>query len=561
MNSCRAKAGADLPPEEDFGFGARFALHRKQAVMIRHAIAIPILIAWMGVTAHAGDAAFDARDFGARADGTTLCTEAIQKAMDACARAGGGTVTLAGGTFLSGTIYLRSHVTLHVESGTTLLGSTNVAHYPSNIPAVRSYTDNYVKQSLIAGENLESVGITGRGVIDGQGGSFKIVNRERPYENRPYLIRLVSCRDVLVEGVRLQHSAMWMQHYLDCERVTLRCIRVWNFGNANNDGLDLDGCKDCTVSQCVFESDDDGITLKSTFGRPCDSIAISDCIVRSHCSAIKMGTESCGGFKNITIANCVVTSPLCADVINGSSRGISGISLEIVDGGRLERVAISNISIQGVDVPLFLRLGDRARPFRGGQEPPPTGSFQGVVINNIIATGVGKTGCSITGLPGHEIEDVSLSDIAVTFEGGGARNLTEKEVPEHPKRYPESSMFGDLPAYGFYCRHVNGLRFSNIRLRTAAADPRHAMVCDDVENLTVDGLDAAFWPGGAATLCMAQVRDAFVRGCRQRPKNGTFLKLAGDKSRGIFLVANALGDAGQAVDAAPDVPKDAALVK
>lgn len=528
--------------------------------MSRYFVAATILTVW-STAAFAADTVFDVRNFGAKADGSTLCTAAIQKATDACAAAGGGTVVLAGGQFLSGTIYLRSHVTLRIEAGATLLGSTNIAHYPHNIPAIRSYTDSYVKQSLIAGENLENIGITGRGVIDGQGSHFKMVSRARPYENRPYLIRLVNCRDVLVEGVRLQKSAMWMQHYLGCERLTMRGIRVWNFGNANNDGLDLDGCRDCTVSQCVFESDDDGITLKSTFERPCDSITISDCVARSHCNAIKMGTESNGGFKNITIANCVVTSPSHTNVIYGRSRGMGGISLELVDGGTLERVAISNISIHGVNVPLFLRLGDRGRPFKEGMEPLPVGSFKDVVINNIVGTGVGKTGCSITGLTGAPIENVSLNNLMFEFEGGGTRELAGKQVAELPKNYPESSMFGDLPAYGFYCRHVKGLRFSNIQLRTAAADLRHAMAFDDVENLAVDGLDAAFWPGGAAVFGLAQVRDALIRGCQPRAKEGVFLKLAGNKSQNIALVANDLSGIAKAADVAPDVPKNALVTQ
>ena len=531
--------------------------------MTHNSILVSILTAWMGVTAFAADAVFDVCRFGAKPDGTTLGTKAIQKAVDTCAAAGGGTVVLAGGKFLSGTIYLRSHVTLRVEAGATLLGSTNIAHYPNNIPPLRSYTDSYVKQSLIAGENLENIGITGRGLIDGQGESFKHEGR-KPTDidrDRPYLIRLVNCRDVLVENVRLQHSAMWMEHYLGCERVTIRGIHVWNFGNANNDGLDLDGCKDCTVSQCVFESDDDGITLKSTFERPCESITVSDCVARSHCNAIKLGTESNGGFKNITIANCVVTSPTNTNAFYGRSRGMSGISLETVDGGKLERIAISNITIHGVNVPLFLRLGDRARPFKEGMAPPPIGTLQDVVINNIVATGMGKTGCSITGLPGHAVENVSLSNISLTFEGGGARKLAEKKVQEYPARYPESSMFGDLPAYGLYCRHVKGLRLSNVQLKTTDADPRHAMVFDDVENLAVDGFDASFWPGGAAMLSLMQVRDAFIRGCQPRAKEGVFLKLAGEKSRNVVLAANDLAGAGKATDVAPDASKDALVVK
>lgn len=529
--------------------------------MIERQFAI-IVLGCAACLALRAEAVVDPCGFGARPDGQTLCTEPIQKAIDASAAAGGGTVRLAGGKFLSGTIYLRNHVTLEIAAGATLLGSTNIAHYPQNIPAIRSYTDNYVKQSLIAGENLENIGLVGRGLIDGQGESFKMADRTRPYENRPYLIRLVNCRDVLVEGLRLEHSAMWMQHYLGCERVIMRGIRVRNFGNANNDGLDLDGCKDCAVSGCVFESDDDGITLKSTFERPCERITISDCVARSHCNAIKMGTESNGGFMDITIANCAVTSPPDdARLIYGMQRGMCGLALELVDGGRLERIAVANITIQGVNVPLFLRLGDRARPFNEGMPPPATGSFRDVVIANIVATGVGKTGCSVTGLPGHPVENVSFNNIMLSFEGGGARELAARQVPEVAEKYPESKMFGDLPAYGFYCRHVRGLRFSNVQLRTAAPDLRHAMVFDDVENLAVDGLDAATCSGGAPVLGLVQCRDALIRGCRPRAKDGTFLRVAGDRSGGVALVGNDLGGVASVTEVSGDVPKDAVTVK
>jgi polygalacturonase len=445
-------------------------------------------VTYLAAALDADGLTLNARDCGAAGNGVQLDTKAIQAAIDRSASAGGGTVRLEGGTFLSGTIYLRSHVSLRIEAGATLLGSTNVSDYPHHIPALRSYTDNYVTQSLIAGENLDHVGLVGDGTIDGQGGSF-VRMRERPYENRPYLIRLVNCRDVRVEGLRLRNSAMWMQHYLACERVTVRGIHVWNFSNANNDGIDLDGCKDCCIAQCVFESDDDGITLKSTLDRPTECVTISDCIARSHCNAIKLGTESNGGFKDITIANCVITSPRETNTIYGRGRGLSGISLELVDGGQLERIAIANITMQGVAVPLFLRLGDRGRPFKKDLPPPPIGSFRNVVINNIVATEVGKIGCSITGQPGHPIENVLLSNLAITFEGGGTSDLMAKEVPELPKQYPECTMFGELPAYGFYARHVSGLRFSNVRLRTAKPDRRRAIVVEDVKELAIEGLD------------------------------------------------------------------------
>ena len=448
-------------------------------------------------------------------DGRTLCTEPIQKAIDACAAAGGGTVRFAGGKFLSGTIYLRSHVTLEVAAGATLLGSTNIADYPVNVPAIRSYTDKYVNKSLIAGENLQNIGLVGRGTIDGQGSGFGFERKPRwrangEDMNRPFLIRLVNCRDVRVEGLRLQDSATWMQHYLGCERVMVRGIHVWNYKNQCNDGIDLDGCKDCVVSGCVFESDDDGITLKSTFERPSENIVISDCIARSHASAIKMGTESSGGFRNITIANCVVTSPPAdVKVFNGVCRGLSGIALEIVDGGVLENITVANVVIEGVTTPIFLRLGNRARPFRTDMPKPGVGTFRNVLLSNIVATRASKLACSITGIPGHPIENVQLSNIQITTDGGGTCEEAAATVPENEAGYPECKMFGQsLPAYGFYCRHVNGLRFSNVRLHTAVADLRHAMVFDDVGNLAISGLDAAFWPGGAPMLSLVQTRGA-----------------------------------------------------
>ena len=189
------------------------------------------------------------------------------------------------------------------------------------------------------------------------------------------------------------------------------------------------------------------------------------------------------------------------------------------------------------------------------------GSFRDVAISNIVASGVSRVGCSITGLPGHSIENVSLSNILLTFEGGGTRELAAKKVQEYPQRYPECLMFGELPAYGFYCRHVNGLRLANVQLRTAAPDRRHAILCDDVENLALEGIDAAYSPGGAPLLGLIDVREAIVHGCQPRAKDGTFLRLAGAGSRNVTLTGNDLGGVAQPADVAADVPKDALRMK
>jgi hypothetical protein len=408
---------------------------------------------------------------------------------------------------------------------------------------------------LIYGENLEHVAIRGRGTIDGQGKAFPWGE----YRDRPYLIRLVECRDVLVEGVHLRNSAMWMQQYLACQRVVVRGISVWNHVVHNNDGIDLDACRDALVSDCRFDADDDAICLKSTLDRPCENITIANCIASSHCNAIKMGTESNGGFQNVTITNCTIEPPRGTKPVNGRPRGTSGISLEIVDGGRLDGVAISNIVMRDVLVPLFMRLGNRARPFAKDGPKPGVGSFRNVVVSNIVATGMSPNGCPIAGIPGHAIENVSLANLNFTFEGGAAKETCSRDVPERETSYPECLMFGTLPAYGFYCRHVRGIRFSNIRLGTDKPDPRPALVADDVKDLVVDGLEAAAGPGAGSLVRLRQVDGALVRGWISRGSPATLLRLEGAGTRRIVLGEGDVGSVAKPADLAPGVSPEALI--
>ena len=233
------------------------------------------------VTNISGIRVYDPADYGAVHDGQTLCTATIQKAIDECSKHGGGVVRLSGGQFLSGTIFMKSGVTLDLSEDSTLLGSTNLNHYPVTIPEFRSYTDNYTVRSLIYGENLTNIAITGKGTIDGQGKYFKGSQKVRPYG-----IRFITCQNVQVENVTLMNSAMWMQHYLACDNVTIRGIKVWNHRNKNNDGIDIDSCHNVLIKDCVIDSDDDGITLKSTSARACENITIENCVESSHCNAI-----------------------------------------------------------------------------------------------------------------------------------------------------------------------------------------------------------------------------------------------------------------------------------
>jgi polygalacturonase len=517
--------------------------------------AILVALLWTSGTAAASfTAGYDVRSFGAKPDGETLCTHAIQNAVDQCARDGGGTVYFPPGTWLSGTVYLSSHVTVWLDAGCTLLGSKEKSHYghPRRLGGVKDETFSY--WAILAGKDIEHVAIRGDGTIDGQGAYFKYRNGRRPKN-----IYLENCSDVLIEGVRMRDAGCWMQHYRKCNRLTIRDISVFNHIAYNNDGLNVDSCRDVVITGCMVDSDDDAIVLKSLSKQPCENVTISDCVISSHCNSIKMGTESGGGFQNVTVTNCVICSPRYSAVIYGRQRGLAGLALEVVDGGTLDRVAISNITIRGVTVPIFMRLGNRARPYEKGQAKPGIGRFQNVIVSNVIADDCSSIGCSISGLPNHPIENVTLSNISLGFEGGGGKEDASRKIPENPASYPESTMFGALPAYGFFCRHVKGLRLDNVRLRTAKADKRHALVCEDVADLTVDNLDADHYPGGEAMLRFTDVVTALVRGCGPKAGTGLFLRLEGSSSKRVVLMANDFSNVKSVVQVGSDVPETAAV--
>lgn len=507
----------------------------------KYRISIALLCLFTTASVFGAENIYDVRDYGAKPDGKTLSTKSIQKAIDECAKQGGGTVYFPPGTFLSGTIYMKSNVTLRLDTGSTLLGSKNLKDYPPTVQAFRSYTDNYTDKSLIYGEKLQRIAITGNGTIDGQGAAFK-----GPYKVRPYMIRIIQCQNVLVKDVTIQNSPMWVQHYLACDDVRIDGITVRSHVNGNNDGIDIDSCHRVIISNCNVDSQDDAIVLKSTSARSCRNVTVSNCVLRSTCNALKMGTESNGGFQNIVITGCSIYDT-----------HLAGIALEIVDGGTMDRVVISNIAMNGVGAPIFLRLGNRARPFKKDMEKPKIGVMRNVTISNIEATGANPTGCAISGLPGYPIENVAISNARLSFAGGGTKKDAARAVPENPTAYPEYSMFGPLPAYGLYCRHVKGLKLRNIQLQLAESDQRHALVAEDCENISIDDLDVPFSQDAGAIIRLTDVKAALIRGCRPQAGTDTFLKLQGSASEGVVLVSNDLSRVSRVAEKAPDVPKKA----
>jgi polygalacturonase len=429
-------------------------------------------------------------DFGAKADEPALNTASIQACIDACAKTG-GRVMVPPGTYRTGTLYLKSNVELHLARNSTLSGSTRLSDYPENQVELRSYSDRYVDRALIWADDQSNVAITGDGTIQGNGDKrffpFDRADPYRTYRTRPYLIRFVRCRKVQIEGVTLVGAAMWMQQYLGCADLRITGITSYNHGNVNNDGLDIDSCQRVMVSDCHIDSEDDGICLKSTGLDPCEDVAISNCVVSSNCSAIKLGTESTGGFRDITISNCVVKPSACATETEGNRLGKAAIALMVVDGGTMEHILVDNISVQDVDTPLFIRLGNRGTKYTETAKTPGVGVVRDIVISNVIAHGSSQLCSSITGIPGHPVENVTLSNLTLISAGGGEAWNSQPAVPENEAKYPGPSVFGDkLPAYGLFIRHVRGIVLRNVSLRCEAGDERPGLVLDDVQKADLD---------------------------------------------------------------------------
>ena len=468
-------------------------------------ILIP-LIYFICLRVFADNHVFNVLEYGAVNDGETISTAGIQRAIDKCSESGGGTVEFPAGRYLSGTVFLKSNITLHLSAGAILEGSKNINDYPVTPYPVRSYTDNYTNRSLIYAEALKSVAITGEGIINGNGSSF-IIQEELvkkslsdSYRLRPYIIRFVNCEDINVENITLLNSPMWVQHYLFCRNVYIRGVSVRSKVNRNNDGIDIDACENVRISDCDIISGDDAIVIKSTLDIPCRNVTITNCLISSDCNGFKLGTESNGGFQNITLSNCIVYNTRLA-----------AIALEMVDGGSMSNVTVSGVNMDSVGCVLFIRLGNRARPFKENMERPGMGRLSGIMISNIQATNAGPVGCSITGLPSYPAGNISLRDIRINFTGGGTSDLVSRKIEEFPDKYPEYRMFGMLPAYGFYCRHVTGLSMDNIELSYNNTDYRPPLYLQDVNGATISDIKAFFVKGIESAVVTDSCRNIKIR--------------------------------------------------
>jgi polygalacturonase len=424
------------------------------------------------------------RDFGAKGDGITYDTEAIQKAIDLGAKTR-QIIFFPRGEYYIGPIYLQSNTIIELSDFAIIKGSMDTIDYRRN--------ESGKKPALINAEKARNIRICGHGIVDGNGGApqFRTFNGDKR-DHRPKLILFSECEEVVIEEISLRNSGSWMQHYYWCKNLRLANMNIYNHVNMNNDGMDIDNCTDVIVSGCMIDSDDDALCLKSTDNKGiCQNINVTNCILASNCNAIKLGTESLGGFKQINIANCIIKNT-SAPSFWGRNHGLGGIVLDLVDGGEMNGISISGINMTGIVSPFFIRLGDRGRKVKEMKESQPAGKIRNVMISDITATLIPSTFQAVlSGIPDHRIENVILSNIQLIYHGGGSYSgeIKTEEIPESIKDYPEATMFGrNLPVFGLMARHINNLQVNGLTIKVTNPDNRCAILLDDASNIMISNL-------------------------------------------------------------------------
>jgi len=497
---------------------------------------------------------FNVRDSGATGDGHTKDTAAIQAAIEACTRAGGGLVYFPAGRFLSGTIILKDNVTLCFSPSAELLGSTDPRDYVAMpFPARDLDVGGFEVWALIYAEGARNIGLEGKGTINGNGHPFPPAKHEPDAAGsmRPRAVFLKNCREVRLRDITIRESAMWSAHLALCEKVFIEGLSIYSSLFVNQDGIVLDSCREAFVTDCFVNTYDDAIVIKTSFPQPCLNITITNCILTSRCAAIKFGTQSLGEFRNVSISNCVFHD--C---------GLGGIKFLTVDGGDLQDIVVSNITMTNVSAPIFFRIGNRGQDFgfKEVERPRPVARLRNVLISGIRATVSAveqwpnrkekmRTGATmgIAGLIEHPVEDVVLENIHVTYPGGGTLEEARRtSIPEREKDYPENTTFGVLPAYGLYLRHVRGVTLRDVRFDLAGPDFRSALVCDDVEDIELSGFRAPVY-GTEPLIRLARTRGALIRNCRPQGAVETFARIEDGACENIALQANDLRRVGTAV--------------
>jgi len=511
------------------------------------------------------------RSFGALGDGKTKDTKAIQRAIDETSKAGGGIVYVSPGVYLIGTILLKSHVTLYLEAGSTLLGSPDLDDYYMPIDAA-ALVNNPDARHLIFAFRAVNIGLVGPGLVDGN--SSKFIDRvkrevkpdelwkntsahtdgwERRYRVSP-MVEIAESVNVRVEGVTLQNAVGWTLRTIGCNVVVIRGVKVRNPDYVpNSDGIDPSSSENVLISDCDVDTGDDALCIKSDnpYGpnKVTRNVTVTNCVLSSACNGFKIGSEGPNGFENIVFSNSVIHSK---DGKREDQRVISAIDILMPDGGWIEGVTISNISIRNARVPIFIRLQN----LTGRPQAKMVSTLKSVMISDVQAFGAIVTS-SIMGIPGYAIEDVTLRNIRIQTNEKGEAAWAQNVVPERENGYPEAVQHGRFPSFGFYCRHVKGLQMSDIDVRSRTNDPRPMIHCEDVHDLDLRGIAGSAPSAGAEIIRLRNVQDAAIHSNYAKPEVGVFARVEGEKSQDISFFGNDLHRARQAVVVSRETPEGA----
>lgn len=470
---------------------------------------------------------YNVKDYGAKGDGQTIDTKAIDAAINAVSEKGGGTVFFPAGTYLSFTIHLKSFITLHLDNG-AILEAADVKKFglgydpaePNPWDMYQDFGHSHWRNSLIYGENLQNIAITGLGTIYGNGltrEGFKTPGMA----NKAIALKL--CRNVVLKDFSILMGGHFALLATGVDNMTIDNLKV----DTNRDAFDVDCCRHVRISNCSVNSPyDDAICLKSSyalgFARATENVTITNCSVSGFdrktfldgtykkneantvpdrgvvTGRIKFGTESNGGFKNITITNC--TFEFCR-----------GLALETVDGGILEDVTVDNIVMKDIQgAPFFLRIGARMR----GPAGVPVGVLRRINISNVLIYSENQNYCSmIVGIPGHPVEDVRLSNIQIRIKGGAPKEQALNQVEEHEKSYPDPQEFGAMPAYGFFIRHAKNIELNHVTMKLENDDFRPAILLDDVSGVSLTNVKVTK-VGNVPSLILKNVEDVRIKDCR-----------------------------------------------
>ncbi len=501
---------------------------------------------------------YNVHEFGAKGDGATLDTVAVQAAIDACTKDNGGVVLIPAGDFIVGTLELKSNVTLHVAAHGRLLGSDKIEHYKAG-NGIPPGNGNIV---MISAANAENITIEGRGTIDGNGAKFfngrgdntgPGQNSSEGYFQRPHLFVFYKCRNFLVRDVFCTASAYHCMRILQCQYVRLDGVRIYNRVNKNNDGFHINSCQYVHVVNCDVACQDDACAL---FGSN-KFVTVTNCTFSTRWSVFRFGG---GSPENITVSNCLIYETF-------------GCPIKMNFGGRTQaqNLLFSNLVFKDATGPISIGMSGRSRPSEAGQ-PPVKGFVRNISFNHIRATGVaqarqypdmaweqvyrpGETRTCITlnGVGDSFLENITLNDVHVTYEGGGTADEARAEVPQMAGEYFE---IGTPPAYGIYARNVRGLTLGNVRLETTNPDLRPALIFDHVTDAAVNGLSAQGNKDAESVLRFVESREVLMSATRVLTPAAVFLQVEGAGNEAITIAG---GDISKA--AAPLAFKNGAAEK